>query len=562
MKSRISRRQFLMASGMGAGAALLAACAPQTGSPAAPAAPTAPAAPVPAAATPVEAPQPVSVAGATLTYWAVLSSNVAPTRQSYSELTCYKELQRITGVNIDFQHVPDNPQAFNEAFNLMIASGKFPDIIESNWLSFPGGPAKALKDGVIMRLNEAIDSGRSPAFAKVLADHPDWRRMILTDEGDIYCYPFLRGDPGLQTFAGPYVRRDYLDKLGMKEAPRTVNEWTEMFRMMKGQDLNGNGTADEYPFTSWLFGEGHRAFDYSHAFVGAYGTTMGFYNEGGVVKNGLVEPAFQDFVSLVSGWWKEGYVHPDTFTMDAKAFDAEMSNGNIGSGVLLVGGGIGRLTSLVRPTDPEFALEGVPYPTLQTGERPAFGQMDNVYPGPGSAAITTQVTNMDAALVVLDYPYSEAGHMLFNFGKEGEQYDMINGYPKWRDEIVKPEKLPLAQSIAQHVRSNFAGPFVQDIRYLEQYYALPEQQAAYRTWSEADHSHIMPPVTPTQDESRQFARIMAEITPRVKEVFAKVMTNAEPLSAWEAFVGELEQLGIRDAIAIQQAALDRYNARK
>lgn len=248
--------------------------------------------------------------------------------------------------------------------------------------------------------------------------------------------------------------------------------------------------------------------------------------------------------------------------MDAKAFDAQMTSGNIGSGVMLVGSGIGRLTTLVRQTNPEFQLEGVTYPALRAGERPAFGQMENVYPGSGSAAITTQVTNMDAALTVLDYPYSEAGHLLFNFGKEGEQYDMVNGYPKWRDEIVKPEKLPLAQSIAQHARSNFAGPFVQDIRYLEQYFALPEQQAAYKTWSDADHSRIMPPVTPTQDESRKFAKIMTEINPRMKEVFAKVMSNAEPLTAWDAFVDELEQLGIQDAIKIQQAALERYNARK
>jgi len=560
MKSRISRRKFLKATGLGAGATLLAACAPQTASPAAPV-PAATAVPPASASMPTEMPRPVSVAGATLTYWSRLYTNVAATRQSFAELTCYKELKKITGVNIEFQHVPDNPQA-EEAFNLMIASGKYPDIIETNWLNFPGGPAKALKDGVIMRLNEMVDGGRSPAFAKVLADHPDWRRMILTDEGDIYCYPFLRGHPGLQTFTGPFVRRDYLDKLGLKDVPKTISEWTDIFKIMKGKDLNGNGRADEYPFTSWLFGEGHRAFEYSHAFVGAYGITMGFYNESGTVKYGPIEPAFKDFVSLVAGWWKEGYVHPDTFTMDAKAFDAQMSNGNIASGVLLVGSGIGRLIPLVRPNVPEFTLEGVPYPTLKPGERPLFGQMDNAYPGQCSAAITTQISNLDAALVVLDYPYSEEGHMLFNFGKEGEQYDLVNGYPKWRDEIVKPEKLPLAHSIAQHARSNFGGPFVQDIRYLEQYLPLPEQQAAYRIWSDADHSRIMPPVTPTQEESRQFSRVMSEIGPRLKEVFAKVMTNVEPLSAWDAFVSEMERLNIRNAIAIQQAALDRYNARK
>ncbi|NJM40016.1 MAG: extracellular solute-binding protein [Anaerolineae bacterium] len=476
-------------------------------------------------------------------------------------MTCYQELEKIKGVKLNFQHVPDNPQAA-EQFNLMIASGKYPDIIEWNWLNFPGGPAKAIKDGVIIRLNEYIDGGKAPAFAKVLADHPEWRKMIATDEGDIYCFPFLRGNPGLQTFSGPFVRKDYLEKLGINDAPKTIDDWTAMLQKMKGQDLNGNGQQDEYGFTSWLFGEGQQPFQYAHAFVGAYGTTMGFYNNGGKVQYGPLDPAFKEFLALLAGWWKEGYIHPDTFTMDAKAFDAQMSNGNIGSGVMLVGSGVGRLTVLVRQKNADFKLQGVSYPSLKAGEKPAFGQMENAYPGGGSAAISSSCTNIEAALKVLDYPYSPEGHMLFNFGKEGAQYDLKDGYPKWRDEIVKPEKLPLAQSIAQHARSNFSGPFVQDIRYLEQYFALPEQLEAYKTWSDADHSRIMPPVTPTQDESRKFAKIMSEVNARLKEVFAKVVTGAEPVDTWDAFVAEMKSVGIEDAVAIQQAALERYLARK
>ena len=152
--------------------------------------------------------------------------------------------------------------------------------------------------------------------------------------------------------------------------------------------------------------------------------------------------------------------------------------------------------------------------------------------------------------------------MLFNFGREGAQYDLVKGFPKWRPEIVNPPKLPLAQSIAQHARSNFAGPFVQDIRYLQQYFAFPEQKAAYETWSKEDHSRIMPPVTPTQAESRRFGRIMTDVNTRLNTTFAKVVTGALPLSAWDTLVAELKSIGIDEALGIQQAALERYFARK
>lgn len=542
MKTKITRRKFLSAAGVAGGAAIASMAVPATAS----------------AARGTARP---AAASKTITYWTPLSANVAATQKSYNEMTCYRELEKITDVHIDFQHVPDNPQA-QEAFNLLVASGKYPDVIEYNFLAnYAGGPARAVKDGLLLRLNEYIDAGKAPNFAKVLADHPDWKRMIQTDEGDIYCFPFIRGDPRLQTFSGPFVRKDYLEKAGIKSTPKTIDDWTAAFKTMKGKDLNGNGKADEYPFTSWLFGRGQDGFSYGGAFVGAYGTQLGFYNEGGTVKYGPVEPAFKDFVAQMADWWKQGFFHPDTFTMDQKAFDAQMTTGNIGSGVLLVGGGIGRLTTLARPTNPKFALQGVQYPSLKPGGRSAFGQLENAYPGGGSAGITTACRDIDAALKVLDYPYSEAGHMLFNFGVEGQQYDMVKGYPKWRDEIIRPPKLPLAQSIAQHARSNFSGPFVQDIRYFEQYLQLPEQKAAYEVWSKEDHSRVMPPVTPTQAESRRFGKIMTEVDSRLREVFAKVVTGALPVSAWDGFVAELKSIGIDEAIGIQQAALGRFNAR-
>lgn len=541
-EQRLSRRAFLQTTGIGLSVLALAACAP-------------------AATQPTSGEAAPSVEGATLTYWAVLSSNVAATLQNYNEMTCYQELEQITGVKLEFQHVPDNPQA-TEAFNLMIASGQYPDIIETNWRAFPGGPAKALNDGVIISLKDRIDGGQSPNFQQVLNDHPEWRRLIVTDEGDLYCYPFLRGHPGLLTFSGPAIRQDYLDKAGVSAVPTTVDEWAAMFGQFKGQDLNGNGNADEFAFTSYLFGKGITGFDYGNAFVGAWNVAMNYYNAAGTVKFGPLQPEFKQFLQTVVDWQKEGFFHPDTFTMDAKAFDAQMTAGNIASCILLVGSGVGRLTTLIRPENPDFLLVGAPYPTLVAGEKAAFGQQDSPYPGGASAGITTACKNIDAALKVLDYPYGPEGHMLFNFGVEGNTYTLEGDYPRYTDIVMKhPDNLPLAQSMARHFRSNFAGPFVQDIRYLEQYFALPEQTAAYQTWGEAGHDMIMPPVTPTQEESRDYARIMADVTPRYEEIFAKIVTGAEPIETWDSFLSELDTIGIQQAISIQQAALERFNQR-
>lgn len=496
----------------------------------------------------------------TLSYWVETNPNITVTSPTFADITVYKELKKLTGIDIAFQHPPTGPNQGKEQFNLMVASGKYPDIVETNWLNgyYEGGPAKALKDNVIIRLNDLIDQ-HAPNLKKVLDDHPDWRKQIITDEGDIYAFPFLRGDPSLQVFGGLVARGDLMEKYSL-ETPTTVDEWYTTLTKLK-TDFNGNGQADEYAFSPWYGNQVRGGFNTTHALVGAYGVTTGFYQDNGTVKYGPIQPEFREFLATMIQWSKAGLIDPDAVSQDQKAFDARMTGNQLGSGIMLLGGGIGKFMGLMKDKDPNFKLVGMPYPTLKKGDKPTLGQRDNVYPGT-SAAITSSNQQVEESIKWLDYAYSDAGHMLFNFGVEGLTYTLVDGYPKYTDLILKnPNKLPLAQSMAAHFRSNSGGPFVQDKRYAEQYFQLKEQQDAYKIWQEPTNERLLPPITPTQDESRKFARTMSEVNPRYDEVFAQVITGAQPIEAWDAFVAEIKGMGIEDAVAVQQAALDRYAKR-
>ena len=66
---------------------------------------------------------------------------------------------------------------------------------------------------------------------------------------------------------------------------------------------------------------------------------------------------------------------------------------------------------------------------------------------------------------------------------------MIDGYPTYTDQILNnPEGWSVAQSLSAYIRGNYNGPFVQDIRYLEQYYTLENQRETPTVWAAA-----MPP---------------------------------------------------------------------
>jgi putative aldouronate transport system substrate-binding protein len=589
MAQTLGRRKFLKSLSLGTGAVLLAACgastppaAEQTAPTAAPAGndtpptsapaadPTdAPAAEAPATDAPAtdapaasaESGLPIVTEPLTLSYWVETNSNILVTAPTFNEISLYKELEKRTGIHINFQHPPTGPNQGREQFNLMVASGQYPDVIETNWLTgyYQGGPAKALRDGVIIPLNDKLDEF-APNLSRLLKENPEWRKQIVTDEGDIYCFPFIRGDPSLQVFGGAVIREDWLKKVGL-DMPTTMDEWHDALVAFKEKDPNGNGNADEWPFSPWS-GSFRGGFDGISAFIGAWGITTRFTQVDGKVIYGPIQPEFKEFVAMLRSWYEEGLIDPDSVSMDQAGFDARMTGEQLGSGMMLLGGGIGKFMGLMAEKNPEFSLVGAPYPTLNKGDKKLIGQRENLFPGVG-AAITSSNQNVETTMRWLDYAYSEAGHMLFNFGTEGLSYTMVDDYPTFTDLVMfNPDKLPVAQAMAAHVRSNSSGPFIQDKRYAEQYFQLQQQKDAYVIWQEPTNERLMPPVTPTQEESRRFNTIMNDINTRYEEVFAKVVTGAEPLEAWDTFQQtELPQLGINEAIEIQQAALDRYNKR-
>ena len=509
-------------------------------------------------------PMPIVKDKMTITYWTPFSGNPAASMKSFAEIACYIEQEKRTNIHIEFQHPAVNQD--REAFNLMLASRKFPDVIEYNWISndiYPGGPSKAIADGVILKLNSLVDQ-YAPNFKNCLLKNPDWRKQFVTDSGEIYGFPFFRGDKQLLIFVGPTVREDWIKKLNIP-VPETIDDWHNMLVAFKTKDPNGNGKADESAFTpAWgtNFSGQTFAFWTGHAFVSAFGTDMNFYQVNNVVKYGPLDPQFKDFLKVMAAWYKEGLIDQDWVNFDTKLRDAKITGSTLGSWVAYTGSGIGYFAGLMAGKEPaSFKLLGTPYPVLKKGDPVHLAQKDANSPGGNTAAITTAAKNVKEIMQLLDYAFSYDGHNLFNFGVEGLSYNWVNGFPKYTDVVVKNPQYPLAVAMARYFRSNFAGPFVQDLRYFGQYLTLPEQLAAVDTWSKPVNDYWMPPITPSTDESKQFAKIMNDINTLYAESFTKVVNGDQPVDSWDKTVTQMKQLGIDDAVKIQQAALDRYNKR-
>jgi len=490
-----------------------------------------------------------------ITYWTALNSNVAATMKSYNEIAAYRELEKITGTKVEFQHPPVGQE--KDQFNLMLASGKLPDVIEYNWNAAPKGADSLIKEKRIIRLNELIEQ-HAPNLTKLLNERPDLRKLITTDEGNIYVMPYLLGDEKLSVVNGPAVRKDWLDQLGL-EMPQTLSDWENVLTAFRDKDPNGNGKKDEIPLLFTI--SPNHEIELSHMLVGAWGITNEFYQEDGKVKFGPIEPEYKEFLATMAKWYKDGLIDKDYATTDPKLKDAKVTGNQVGMMNVYAGSGIGRYIPLLQESNPSASLAGIPYPTAKEGEK-ALGHYTYPFTGIG-AAISVTADNPEQIVKWLDYKYGEEGHLLFNFGIEGESYNMVNGYPTYTDAILNnPDKLPISQAMAKYFLASFSGPFVQDKRYIEQFYKLPEQRDAQLAWMQADHSKIMPPITLTAEESSKSASIMNDIKTYRDEMFNKFIMGAEPIENFDKFVNVIKEMGIEEAISARQAALDRFNNRE
>lgn len=492
-----------------------------------------------------------------LTYWVANNPAAAASLKTYADMGMYKELEKVTGVKVEFQHPPIEVAQQREQFNLMMAANQLPDVIEYVWASpadVPGGPEKMIQDNKIIKLNDLIDQ-YAPNLKKLLSEHPDWKKQMVTDDGSIYAFPFLRGDEKVRVFFGPVIRQDWLDKLGLK-MPTTIDEWYTLLKAFKEKDPNGNGKADEIPI--YLDKD---AFDKDAPFLGAWGINNSFYQENDKVKFGPIQPEFKEFLATMNKWYKEGLLDQDFATPNGKLFDNKMTTNQLGATATYNGGGIGKFTGLMKEQYPNFNLVAAPYPVLKAGDKAIWGQKDFAFTGLG-AAITTANKNPIETVKWLDYAYGEKGELLFNYGIEGESYTMENGKAVLKPELLNPpDGVSPQQALAKYIRATWGAPFVLSDNFQLQYLALPQQKEALTIWAKPTGERKMPLVTPTQDESSEFASIMADINTYKDEMLIKFIMGVEPIDHFDQYVKKIQGMGIDNAIQIQQSALERYNKR-
>lgn len=482
----------------------------------------------------------------TLSYFVADDSNAAIMTTDWNDNEFYQEMERRTGVHLEFEMVSSADYQTN--FNLMIASGNLADMIYVGASYYAEGVDAAIDDGYFLDLTDLVDE-YMPNYEKVRTSDVQYELLSTTDSGRLGAVYELR-----QSKQGPWlglwIRQDWLDDLGL-DTPVTFDDYHEVLTAFKNEKgatapliLNFSGSDGEF------------------------GTMSGGLNvlnswqldETGKVNFGPYMDAWKEYVTIMHQWYTEGLIDPDFMATDERTADmAKVVTG--ASGVFAA---LYTMPSVYEAAseDPNMNLAPVNPPVMNEGDEGHIRLRDSYTSG--NTAISADSENWEVALRWLDYLYTDEGALLANYGVEGDTFEFDeNGKPVFTDKILNNENgWTMTQTVASYLCPSAGIANWSD--WTRELAGVPEKdQACYDVWSEfSDDWRLPSSVTLTQEESTERAALYADISTIVKEQTAQFISGALDIeSNWDAYISALEASGMERAIEITQAAYDRYLAR-
>lgn len=217
--------------------------------------------------------------------------------------------------NVDLKVEVPPYKDFQTKFNLLLSSGKLPDILHTN---YPDPTYKAARDGAFIDLKPYYD--KSPIVQKVIT--PQMMELAKDPVSGKYWRIPMAYDKGPQG-GGIYARYDLVEKYNGGKWPESVEEWVDLLRKIKQAEPNS------IPMSTRIVGD--QLFAYGGAvFFNLYGANpYGYRIQGGKVIPNVVLPEYRAAVELMRSLYSEGLFDKEFATNDSTKWFTKWSNNNV-----------------------------------------------------------------------------------------------------------------------------------------------------------------------------------------------------------------------------------------
>ena len=471
-----------------------------------------------------------------------------------------------TGIRLEFEQVES--AAWNERLAVSFASDSYPDVF-MHGLSAQQ-IAKYAAEGYLVDLAPLIKA-YAPETVKLYNEYPELVKEIVSEGDAIYFMPSINASPrDLVTQYPAFINRQWLDNLGLA-MPTTLDELYTVLKAFKEQDANGDGDPnDEIPVvTTYTAG--------TDRFSILVLTALGLVDKQHVVKDGVYTyapstEAYKEYLKYMNRLYAEQLLDNEYFTLTSEALGAKISTGNVGL--------MGNQPYTYLPLEEQYAqyqaiallksdLNDVPMYPAQSACKLAWGTM----------AMTDKCEYKEAVVRLIDWFYTIEGSRAVRAGceygtwtdEEGVQY----GYEILKQADETQDGHLLAKLHMGDYTSYWAcrlgeiGPTNLPFNSVDAVNDIIIAGDPTNLWlyNEVMASGVveartfgLPNVSFTDDENTRLSMFL-DLTNYVEAMEAKFITGKESFDNWDAYLAELDKLGLAEMSEIYQAAYDRYAAK-
>lgn len=471
-----------------------------------------------------------------------------------------------TGIRLEFEQVES--AAWNERLAVAFASDSYPDVFMHGLTAQQ--IAKYAAEGYLVDLAPLIKE-YAPETVKLYNEYPELVKEIVGENDAIYFMPSINASPrDLVTQYPTFINRQWLGNLGL-EMPTTLDELYAVLKAFKEQDANGDGDPNnEIPVVT-TYSAGTDRFSILVL------TALGLVDKQHVVKDGVYTyvpstDAYKAYLEYMNKLYSEQLLDNEYFTLTSEALGAKISTGNVGL--------MGNQPYTYLPLEEQYTqyqaiallrsdLNDVPMYPAQSACKLAWGTM----------AMTDKCAYKEAVVRLIDWFYTIEGSRAVRAGceygtwtdEEGAQY----GYEILKQADETEDGHLLAKLHMGDYTSYWAcrlgeiGPTNLPFNSVDAVNDIIIAGDPTNLWlyDEVMASGVveartfgLPNVSFTDDENTRLSMFL-DLTNYVEAMEAKFITGRESFDNWDAYLAELDKLGLAEMCGIYQAAYDRYAAK-
>lgn len=453
----------------------------------------------------------------------------------------WRYFQEATGATFNIQSIP-NTEIYTKVSLMMASPNDLPDLI---YFDDKISTDIHAKSGALIAIDDYIDL--MPNYTKFWNSIPEEERKECLNQrksadGKTY-YPQVYGTDSRQGVRAWLYRKDIFEKHNLN-VPTTMDELYDVCLKLKKLYPNS------YPFCER---EGLNNIGVMGSLWKPYFTWQLYYDFNNQKWSyGATEPIMLDIIKFMNKMREANLITPDYLTVNTKSWEELMSTDR---GFVLADFAV-RVDNFNKPNrkaNPDYTLAAFAPPKPNSPTANTKVDKRNVDQKGYIICNTGKTEKIKNAVRLVDWMYSDEAAELLSWGKEGETFKMQNDERQYiRTETGDIEGEYGVFSYGTYLRVDPKAAIN---------IASEEQAKSIRIALENTQPKYNPALwlSLNDEEERERNTLNDSIKTYTEESLSKFLLGQEPLSKWDEFVTNLNNMGVSNLIKIYETAYARIS---